>query len=789
MDYSNKLAREFNLNPQHSANIISLIDEGNTIPFIARYRKEMTGSCDDQVLREFADRLDYVIRLDERKEAVLKSIEEQGFLTDEIKESVDKAETMTEVEDIYRPYKPKRKTRATVAVAKGLQPLADIIWEQLPETVNIEEIAKEYISEEKGVTSAEEAISGSMDIIAEKISDDANIRKILREQLYTDAVMASELRKNDEKIKDKLPTYEMYDNYTEAVKTIANHRVLAINRGEKEECIRAELQIDPERPLSVIRKFFVKNAPTSPLVEKAGEDAYKRLIKPSVESEVRNELFTRASEQAIKMFEVNLRPLLLQPPVKNKVTLGLDPAYRTGCKIAVVDGNGNVLDKTVVYFTPPHENRAEDAKKTLTLLILRHKVKVISIGNGTASKESEIFVADLIKELNDPELAYMVVNEAGASVYSASKLAAEEFPDFDVAHRSAVSIARRLQDPLAELIKIDPKSIGVGQYQHDMPQNRLSGVLNGVVEDCVNSVGVDLNSASYSLLSHVSGLNVGVARNITAYRAINKGFKNRRELLKVDKLGPKAFEQCAGFLRIIGGENILDNTAVHPESYAAAEKLLALFKLSEDDVKQNKLSELSRLVRDYGEDKVAGLCGIGVPTLRDIVTEIVKPGRDIRDALPKPMLRTDIMDMKDLKPGMEITGTVRNVIDFGAFIDIGVHQDGLVHISQITDKYIKHPSEVLSVGEIVKVRVISVDTAKNRISLSMKSEAEGGAPAEKKPERKPGDRPPYKPYDNKSGGGKPYNQTATRSEAPPKPEKELTFEEQIAALKAKFGSR
>ncbi|MDR3319028.1 MAG: RNA-binding transcriptional accessory protein [Clostridiales bacterium] len=719
MDYSSKLSKEFKLRQEDARNIINLIDEGNTIPFIARYRKELTGSCDDQVLREFADRLEYIKKLDERKEAVIASITEQGVMTDALAVSIACAETLTEAEDIYRPYKPKRKTRATVAVAKGLEPLAELILAQREDTKDIIGIAAEYVSEEKGVATPEEAIAGAQDIIAERISDDAGIRKRLREQLYEEAQVVTELAKATDKNRDKLATFDMYKEFTEPVRKIAPHRVLAVNRGEKEDCLKVELEIDRELPLAVISGAYVKNAPTSPLVLAAGEDAYKRLIKPSVESEVRGELFEKASEQAIKMFEVNLRPLLLQPPIKNKVTLGLDPAYRTGCKIAVVDGTGNCLDRTVVHFTPP-QNKVEESKLVLKGLIKKHGVEIISIGNGTASKESEIFVAELLKEIGDPKLAYMVVNEAGASVYSASKLAAEEFPDYDVAHRSAISIARRLQDPLAELIKIDPKSIGVGQYQHDMPQNRLSTVLNGVVEDCVNSVGVDLNSASYSLLAYVAGLNLAIAKNIVRFRAENGGFRTREQLLKVAKLGPKAYEQCAGFLRIAGSENILDNTAVHPESYAAATKLLQLFKLGYDSVREGKLSDIEGLIRAYGEEKAAAECGVGLPTLKDIAGELKKPGRDIRDALPLPMLRCDIMDMGDLKEGMELTGTVRNVIDFGVFVDIGVHQDGLVHISQIADAYIKHPSDVLSVGDIVKVRVLGVEKSKNRISLTMK---------------------------------------------------------------------
>lgn len=718
MNYEIILANELKLTVEHSKNIINLIDEGNTIPFIARYRKEMTGACDDQVLRNFADRLDYLRKLDERKSVVSKSIEEQGFMTPEIDAALKAAQTLTEVEDIYRPYKPKRKTRATVAVAKGLQPLADIILEQNKDTKDIVKIAEKYISEEKGVATAQEAIDGAKDIIAEKISDTAELRKTMRSQLWSDGIISTSLIK-DEKTKEKVATYEMYNDFKEPVRKIVSHRILAINRAEKENCLKCIIEIAEELPLNSINAMFVKDAPTSYLVREAGEDAYKRLMKPSLENEVRGELFENASEQAIKMFEVNLRPLLLQPPVRNKITLGLDPAYRTGCKIAVVDGNGNVLDRSIVYFTQPH-NKVEESKVIIKKLVEKHKVEIIAIGNGTASKESEIFIADFIKENPVYKLSYMVVNEAGASVYSASKLGAEEFPDFDVAHRSAASIARRLQDPLAELIKIDPKSIGVGQYQHDMPQARLDQVLTGVVESCVNSVGVDLNSASAALLSFVAGLNASIAKNIVTQRAAIGGFKSREQLLKVPKLGPKAYQQCAGFLRIAEGTNILDNTAVHPESYLAATKLLELFKLGLVAVAQNKLGSLATTIKAYGEEKAAKEIGIGVPTLNDIIKELMTPGRDIRDELPPPMLRSDVMDMNDLKEGMELTGTVRNVIDFGVFVDIGVHQDGLVHISQICDSYIKHPSEVLSVGEIVKVRVLGVDKAKNRISLTMK---------------------------------------------------------------------
>ena len=772
MNHDVTLAKEFNIPPAFSKNIVALIDEGNTIPFIARYRKELTGSCDDQVLREFADRLDYLRKLDERRGAILKSVEEQGLLNDAIRKSVEGALTLTELEDIYRPFKPKRKTRATVAVAKGLQPLADIIFAQLAETKDILAIAKEYVSEEKGVKSAKDAIDGAKDIIAEKISDDAGLRKALRGLLYEDGVIATTLVKDNPDVKDKIATYQMYDNFNEAVGKIVSHRILAINRAEKEGCLKCAVEIAEEKPLSYIERAFVKNAPTSYLVKEAGADAYTRLIAPSVEREVRTELFDKAAEQAIKMFELNLRPLLLQPPVKNKVTLGLDPAYRTGCKIAVADGHGNILDRSIVYFTQPH-NKVAEAKVILKGLIKKHGVQIIAIGNGTASKESEIFIADLIKEIPEAKLQYMVVNEAGASVYSASKLGAEEFPDFDVAHRSAASIARRLQDPLAELIKIDPKSIGVGQYQHDMPEARLTSVLDGVVESCVNSVGVNLNSASAELLSHVAGLNGGVAKSIVSYRTEKGGFRSRNELLKVPKLGPKAYEQCAGFLRIQGGKSILDNTSVHPESYEATEKLLGLFSLPLSAVAENKLGNLEKLLEAYGKEKASKAVGVGVPTLSDIVRELQKPGRDIRDDLPPPMLRSDVMDLNDLKEGMKLKGTVRNVIDFGVFVDIGVHQDGLVHISQITDNYIKHPSEVLSVGDVVEVTVLAVDKERHRISLTMKS----GEP-----------RPPKQ-------GGDFQNRPTPRQNGPssfvskPIPKKELTMEEAMLALRSKWGAR
>ena len=721
MDILKKLTEEFpSVREDRAQNIINLIDEGNTIPFIARYRKEMTGSCDDQVLREFNDRLTYLRNLEKRKEEVSSAIEEQGKMTDEIRNALSAAATLTEVEDIYRPYKQKKKTRASVAIERGLQPLADFILAQ-DKNADVHAEARKYIDEEKGVPDEASAIAGAKDIIAEIISDDANVRKKLRNLFTKNGEIVTKLVNAD---KEGAKTYEMYADYSEAVGEIKSHRILAVNRGEKEGFLKVKLAVNDEIAKRIACAGYVKDGGESTqLVREAGEDGYDRLIAPSVEREVRAALTESASEQAIKMFEVNLRPLLLQPPVKDKITLGLDPAYRTGCKIAVVDGTGKVLDKTVVYPTPGPKQNEEAAKETLEKLIEKYGVEVISIGNGTASKESEIFVAGMVKDIKEKtgrEVSYVVVSEAGASVYSASPLGAEEFPDYDVAERSAVSIARRLQDPLAELIKIDPKSIGVGQYQHDMDKKRLDSVLSGVLEDCVNSVGVDLNTASVSLLKYVAGLNAGIAKNLVLYREEHGKFKNRKEIMKVPKLGEKAFTQCAGFLRVPGGENILDNTAVHPESYAAAEKLLSLFGYSDEDVKAGGIGELPAKVKAYGEEKAAKECGLDVPTLKDVVAELVKPGRDIRDSLPKPVLRSDVMDIKDLAAGMELTGTVRNVVDFGAFVDIGVHQDGLVHISEITDRYIKHPSDVLKVGQVVTVWVKDVDVKKNRIGLTMK---------------------------------------------------------------------
>ncbi len=715
MDILKKLQEEFNLKAFQVQNTVELIDAGNTIPFIARYRKEATGSLDDQILRELNDRLSYLRNMDETREKIKASIEEQGALTNELIEAIENALTLTELDDIYRPYKKKRKTRASVAKEKGLEPLADIIYKQSPSCPEPIIIAKEFINSELGVETAEDALAGAMDIIAEKISDDADIRKRMRFVCSAHGTLTVKGAKED------LDVYEMYADYSESIAKIADHRILAINRGEKEEFLKVSIDFDKDKAMFIIAKNHIKEgSPSTDTVKAAAEDAYSRLIFPSIEREIRSELTDRASESAIKVFSTNLRQLLMQPPLKDKVTLGLDPGYRTGCKVAVVDGTGKVLDTGVIYPVPP-KNDIENAKIIIKALVKKHNVEVFAIGNGTASHETEVFAADVIKEL-DTGVSYMVVSEAGASVYSASKLAAQEFPDYDVSLRSAVSIARRLQDPLAELVKIEPKAIGVGQYQHDMPQNRLTSALDGVVESCVNSVGVDLNTASVQLLSHVAGLGPAVAKNVVAYREENGKFQSRKELLKVAKLGPKAFEQCAGFLRIIDGKNALDNTGVHPESYEACQKLLKLCDLSQKDLNTETMKTVSTIAEEKGLSELAQELGIGVPTLNDIIKELERPGRDPRDELPPPLLRTDIMSMEDLKIGMELTGTVRNVIDFGAFIDIGVHQDGLVHISQITNRFIKHPSEVLKVGDIVKVWVLGVDVGKKRISLTMRKD-------------------------------------------------------------------
>ena len=714
MDYSKTLAQQFDIKEEYSANIIALLDDGNTIPFIARYRKEMHGSMDDQLIREFSEKLEYLRNLDKRREEIRGLIEAQEKLSDEVAAALDKAQTLSELEDIYRPFRPKRKTRASVAKERGLEPLALAIIKQ-EKGFSPAKYAEEFVDEEKGVASVDEALQGAMDIIAEQISDSAEIRKRLRAIAQKYGVLTSVAADAE---KDSV--YSMYYEYSEPVKKIAGHRVLAVNRGEKEGFLKVSLTLDSEQPLGVIRKLLDRgsNPLCSDILTAAGEDAYTRLIFPSIEREIRAELTEVASENAMKVFATNLKQLLMQPPVKGKTVLGLDPGYRTGCKVAVVDDTGKVLDTAVIY--PTHsERKIAESKQTLLRLIKKHNVDIISIGNGTASKETEMFAADALKEL-DRKVYYMVVSEAGASVYSASKLAATELPELDLTLRSAVSIARRLQDPLAELVKIEPKAIGVGQYQHDMPQKRLGETLDGVVEDCVNSVGADLNTASPALLARVSGLNSTVCKNIVAYREENGAFSSRAELKKVPKLGPKAFEQCAGFLRVPESRNPLDNTGVHPESYKSAKELLTLADYSDKEIKTAKFSDLPARVKALGTKSLAEKLGIGLPTLDDIVKELSKPGRDPRDEMPAPMLRSDVLDIKDLKEGMELKGTVRNVIDFGAFVDIGVHQDGLVHISQICDKYIKHPSEVLKVGDIVNVKILSVDPDKKRISLTMR---------------------------------------------------------------------
>lgn len=786
MDIKAKLSEEFNLKPAYAANIVDLIEEGNTIPFIARYRKEMHGGQSDELLRDFSDRLTYLKNLTARKDEVRAAIEGQGKWTDELAAALDKAVTLTEVEDVYRPYKQKKKTRASVAVERGLEPLADIIFAQEMKECDLTALASEYIDEEKGVASAEDAINGAKDIIAERVSDDAEIRKALREFIMEEGTVSSAFNDKQED-KEKLNVYEMYKEFSEKIKTLPSHRILALNRGEKDECLKVTVACDNDRAVEKIKAKFMKPSAFDKEMSEAIEDSYDRLIFPSIEREVRNELTDKANEQAIKMFEVNLKPLLMQPPLKGKVIIGLDPAYRTGCKIAVIDQSGNMLDHTVIFPTPP-QNKTEEAKRVMLGLIKKYNADVISIGNGTASKESEIFVADLIKDC-PRKVQYIVVNEAGASVYSASKLGTEEFPNEDVTVRSAVSIARRLMDPLAELIKIDVKSIGVGQYQHDMPQKRLTEVLEGVVEDCVNSVGVDLNTASYSLLAYVSGLNTSIAKNIVAYRA-KTPFTDRSQLLEVGKLGPKAFQQCAGFLRIQGGDSVLDNTGVHPESYEAAEKLLKKYGYTDDDVKSGGLGDLKAKVKADGEEKVAEEIGVGALTLHDIVEEILKPGRDIRADLPAPVLRADLMDMKDLKEGMELTGTVRNVIDFGAFVDIGVHHDGLVHVSEISDRFIKHPSEALSVGQVVKVKVIGVDPVKQRINLSIKqasgfvSQRPAGGASREKADNHSRDNRNFNRDNRDNRGGNRDNRNFNRDNRPKREEKSL--DDMLAALKNKY---
>ena len=716
MDIIQTLADELDKNPRYVENIVRLLDEGNTIPFIARYRKELHGAMDDTSLRTLEERLQYLRGLEERREAVKNAIEEQGKLTAELTAAIDRAKTLAEVEDLYRPYKQKRRTRATVAKEKGLEPLAALLFAQERDCPRPEDAAQDFIDPEKGVETIADALQGANDIIAEWISDDAAVRKSLRELLERRGTLRSLAATEEDSV------YCLYYEFEQSLSRLQGHQILAINRGEKEKKLSATVLLDRELALPLLRRAVVKpGSAAMEFVKDAAEDAYDRLIYPSLEREMRTALTEKASEGAIGQFALNLKPLLMQPPVKGKVTMGLDPGYRMGCKVAVVDGTGKVLDTAVVYPTYG-ERQKKEAIAALAKLIAKHGVENIAIGNGTASRETEQMAVELIRQVNEAgtRVSYMIVSEAGASVYSASKLAAEEFPQYDVNLRSAVSIARRLQDPLAELVKIDPKAIGVGQYQHDCPQKQLDEALNGVVEDCVNAVGVDVNTASPSLLQRVAGLNGTTAKNVVAYREENGAFTSRAQIKKVPKLGPKAFQQCAGFLRVPESKSVLDNTAVHPESYDAAKALLELTGHTLADVKAGTLSDLPGRVKAYGEEQAAEAIGVGVPTLRDIVSELLKPGRDVRDELPKPILRTDVLEMKDLKPGMVLTGTVRNVIDFGVFVDIGVHQDGLVHISQVSDKFIRHPSEVVSVGDVVKVAVLEVDEKKKRISLSMK---------------------------------------------------------------------
>ena len=716
MDSIQTLAQELDKNPQHVKNVVQLLDEGNTIPFIARYRKELHGAMDDTSLRTLEERLQYLRGLAERRETVKKSIDEQGKLTDELAAAIDNAKTLAEVEDLYRPYKQKRRTRATAAREKGLEPLASLLFAQERGCPRPEDAARSFIDPEKGVETLADALQGANDIIAEWISDNAAIRGSLREMLEKRGTLRSLAATEEDSV------YRLYYDFEQPLSRLQGHQILAINRGEKEKMLSATVLLDREQALPLLRRAVVKpGSAAMDFVKAAAEDAYDRLIYPSLEREMRASLTERADEGAIGQFALNLKPLLMQPPVKGKVTMGLDPGYRMGCKVAVVDGTGKVLDTAVVYPTYGERQKGE-AIAALLKLIRKHGVEHIAIGNGTASRETEQMAVELIRQASasGAHVSYMIVSEAGASVYSASKLAAEEFPQYDVNLRSAVSIARRLQDPLAELVKIDPKAIGVGQYQHDMPQKQLDDALCGVVEDCVNAVGVDINTASPSLLQRVSGLNATTAKNVVAYREENGAFTSRAQIKKVPKLGPKAFQQCAGFLRVPESKSVLDNTAVHPESYEAAKALLALSGHTLADVKEGRISDLPERIKSYGEGKAAAEIGVGLPTLRDIVSELLKPGRDVRDELPKPILRTDVLEMKDLTPGMVLTGTVRNVIDFGAFVDIGVHQDGLVHISQVADKFIKHPSEVVSVGDVVKVVVLEVDEKKKRISLSMK---------------------------------------------------------------------
>ena len=719
MNIINALAQELNANEKYVENVVQLLDEGNTIPFIARYRKELHGAMDDTTLRTLEERLQYLRNLDERRESVKKSIAEQGKLTDELAAAIDSAKTLAEVEDLYRPYKQKRRTRATAAREKGLEPLAALLFAQERNCPRPEEAARDFLSPEKGVDTVADALQGASDIIAEQISDDAVIRKALRDLLSRQGQLVSCAATEEDSV------YRLYYDFTQSLSKLQGHQILAINRGEKENMLKVSVTLDRDRALPLLRRAVVKpGSPAMEFIKAAAEDAYDRLLFPSLEREERSVLTEQATEGAIGQFALNLKPLLMQPPVKGKVTMGLDPGYRMGCKVAVVDETGKVLDTTVVY--PTYGARQEqEAIATLAKLIAKDGVENIAIGNGTASRETEQMAVKLIHQVNEAgaHVSYMIVSEAGASVYSASKLAAEEFPQFDVNLRSAVSIARRLQDPLAELVKIDPKAIGVGQYQHDMPAKQLDEALGGVVEDCVNAVGVDINTASPSLLQRVAGLNGTTAKNVVAYREENGPFTSRAQIKKVPKLGPKAFQQCAGFLRVPESKSVLDNTAVHPESYDAAKALLELMGYTLADVRAEKLADLPQRLKAYGEAKAAEAVGVGIPTLQDITSELLKPGRDVREELPQPILRTDVMEMKDLKPGMVLSGTVRNVIDFGAFVDIGVHQDGLVHISQISNKFIKHPSEVLSVGDVVKVVVLDVDEKKKRIGLSIKQAA------------------------------------------------------------------
>ena len=719
MNIINALAQELNANEKYVENVVQLLDEGNTIPFIARYRKELHGAMDDTTLRTLEERLQYLRNLDERRESVKKSIAEQGKLTDELAAAIDSAKTLAEVEDLYRPYKQKRRTRATAAREKGLEPLAALLFAQERDCPRPEDAARDFLSPEKGVDTVADALQGASDIIAEQISDDAVIRKALRDLLGRQGQLVSCAATEEDSV------YRLYYDFTQSLSKLQGHQILAINRGEKENMLKVSVTLDRDRALPLLRRAVVKpGSPAMEFIKAAAEDAYDRLLFPSLEREERSRLTEQATEGAIGQFALNLKPLLMQPPVKGKVTMGLDPGYRMGCKVAVVDETGKVLDTTVVY--PTYGARQEqEAIATLAKLIAKDGVENIAIGNGTASRETEQMAVKLIHQVNEAgaHVSYMIVSEAGASVYSASKLAAEEFPQFDVNLRSAVSIARRLQDPLAELVKIDPKAIGVGQYQHDMPAKQLDEALGGVVEDCVNAVGVDINTASPSLLQRVAGLNGTTAKNVVAYREENGPFTSRAQIKKVPKLGPKAFQQCAGFLRVPESKSVLDNTAVHPESYDAAKALLELMGYTLADVRAEKLADLPQRLKAYGEAKAAEAVGVGIPTLQDITSELLKPGRDVREELPQPILRTDVMEMKDLKPGMVLSGTVRNVIDFGAFVDIGVHQDGLVHISQISNKFIKHPSEVLSVGDVVKVVVLDVDEKKKRIGLSIKQAA------------------------------------------------------------------